>query len=243
MIALTRWLRAQKYERSFWTNLATEIEADTRHQLDWYKWKASQLETRLEKYMDGQEIKPARILEIGSGPIGIVNFLGLGESIAIDPLEDFYKQNPTLSRLRRPGVTYLKGTGESLPFYDGFFSLVIIDNVIDHALAPEAILQQIYRVLRENGLLYFTVNVRTKWGTRLHKLLALLSIDKGHPHSFTQTSAHQLLRANKFRICGEDTEDYYKIKKESRKSKSVKEKLKGYTGMCEFQYFVVATKC
>lgn len=77
-------------------------------------------------------MKAGRALEIGSGPIGIVNFLEWGERYAIDPLEHFYRQRQSLIKLRKAGSTYLPGMGEHLPFGDASFSLVIIDNVIDH---------------------------------------------------------------------------------------------------------------
>ena len=98
MTTLRRWLNAQQYERSFWTELTRKIEAGTRHQLDWYQWKASKLEKRLAKYEDTGRKKQGRVLEIGSGPIGIVNCLEWGQRFAIDPLEDFYKGNPHLDQ-------------------------------------------------------------------------------------------------------------------------------------------------
>ena len=94
------------------------------------------------------------------------------ERYAIDPLEHFYATRPTLVALRRPGVTYLDGTGERLPFDDATFSLVIIDNVIDHTYAPERILREIQRILQPDGHLYLSVNVHTRWGALLHTVLA-----------------------------------------------------------------------
>src|SRR4029077_3179825 len=69
-VAVTRWREAQQYEQSFWQRLGDDIEAGTREHLDWYKWRAEQLDHRLSGAF-AHRPQHARILEIGSGPIGI----------------------------------------------------------------------------------------------------------------------------------------------------------------------------
>lgn len=49
--------------------------------------------------------------------------------------------------------------GEQLPFDDCSFDVVLCDNVVDHAESPSRIVQELARVLKPGGLLYFTVNV------------------------------------------------------------------------------------
>jgi SAM-dependent methyltransferase len=49
--------------------------------------------------------------------------------------------------------------GESLPFGDGSFDVVICDNVVDHAESPARIVRELVRILVPGGMLYFTVNV------------------------------------------------------------------------------------
>ena len=242
MVTLHRWHKAQEYEHRFWANLAKKIEAGTINQLDWYQWKASELEKRIAKCADGGQNKHGRVLEIGNGPVGIVNFLEWGERFAIDPLEEFYRQSSTLTKLRKPEVTYTKGTAEHLPYPDSFFSLVIIDNVIDHTHAPVKVLQEIHRVLENKGLLYLAVNVRTAWGALVHKVLGTFHIDKGHPHTFTKDSIHKFLIANNFKIRFEEIEDYQRVKHEFSSSRSVREKIKSYAGISEFEYRVVCQK-
>lgn len=234
-----RWLSAQKYEREFWNNLAKAIEAGSIRQLDWYRWKASELSRRLQGIWNDKARNECRILEIGSGPIGIVNFLEWGDCYAIDPLEAFYRESPILTKLRRREVTYLEGTGEKLPFVDGVFSLVIIDNAIDHAKEPREILEEIHRVCGRDGLLYLAVNIHTRWGATLHRLLADLYIDRGHPHTFTKWRIQELLRQAEFIIYREESENYHEIKQRYCRSKDWKEKIKGYTGVSEFQYRAV----
>ena len=92
-------------------------------------------------------------------------------------------------------VSWQIGEVLPLPYPDASFSLVIIDNVIDHTHAPAAILQEISRVLADSGYLYLTVNAHTRWGALVHELLAALHIDKRHPYTFTNPGLRQFLAA------------------------------------------------
>lgn len=239
-IKRTRWLQAQEYERGFWQRLGASIEDGSTNQLDWYKWRANQLEELLARVPGGRP--SGRVLEIGSGPIGIVNFLDWGERYAIDPLEGFYRQRPALIKLRNPGSTYLEGSGERLPLEDGSCALVIIDNVIDHTFAPGQILQEISRVLEPHGRLYLSVNVHTQWGALLHNLLAVLRIDKGHPYTFTSHALQRFLTRHGFVIRLEEIGDYRQARDLDRRSARATDRIKGYIGISEFQHLVVCSK-
>jgi len=240
-IKWTRWQQAQEYERGFWQRLSCSIESGVTGQLDWYRWRAAQLEALLAR-VPGSFPRLGRVLEIGSGPIGIVNFLDWAERYAIDPLESFYAKQPSLVRLRNPAVTYLAGSGEQLPLEDASCGLVIIDNVIDHTYAPESILREISRVLESAGRLYLSVNIHTPWGAFLHNLLAMLRIDKGHPYTFTSASLRQLLVRGGFTIELEEVGDYSGARDADRRSVRLTDRIKGYTGLSEFQHLVVCSK-
>jgi ubiquinone/menaquinone biosynthesis C-methylase UbiE len=236
-----RWVEAQRHEQEFWSSSAARIEQGTGAQLDWYDWKAGQLEACLAA---GPHALPrdGKILEIGSGPIGIANSLTWGERFAIDPLETFYRQNPSLIQLRKPGTTYINGPGEELPFPDRSLSLVIIDNVIDHTYAPAVILREILRTLHPAGYLYLAVNVHTAWGAALHDVLAVLQIDKRHPYTFTSRTLRRMLARNGFTIVSEEVEDYVKTRSENRRSPSLRAQIKGWSGLSEFQHVVLCTR-
>jgi len=233
-----RWQEAQSHEQEFWSSSAARIEQGTSGQLDWYDWKAGQLEACLAAAPHPLP-RDGKILEIGSGPIGIVNSLTWGERFAIDPLEDFYRQNPSLIQLRKPGTTYINGPGEQLPFPDRSLSLVVIDNVIDHTYAPALILREIARTLDPAGYLYLAVNVHTAWGALLHEALAVLQIDKRHPYTFTSNSLRRMLTGNGFTIVSEDVENYGKARSAYRRSPSLRAQIKGWTGLSEFQHAVL----
>ena len=107
-----------------------------------------------------EQIRPvppdARVLEVGSGAHGLVFFFGSSRAIGCDPLAHAYADLfPAWQRL----VPTLAAAGESLPFADAVFDVVLCDNVVDHALDPAGIVSELARVLAPGGLLFFTVNV------------------------------------------------------------------------------------
>ena len=182
------------------------------------------------------------MLEVGSGPVGIVSALKWGDRYAIDPLEDFYRENETLTQFRDPYVHYLKGVGEQLPFEGESFLVIILDNVIDHTRAPGRVLMEIHRVLSPAGRLYLALNVHTTWGALLHSVLAKLQIDRGHPHSFTPASLRSIIRSSGFVIQVEWVDDYYQARNQARNSASLRDNIKAYTGLSEFVYHSVSLK-
>ncbi|HEY5722772.1 MAG TPA: class I SAM-dependent methyltransferase [Allosphingosinicella sp.] len=106
------------------------------------------------------ELKPigddSRVLEVGSGAHGHIFFFGVKDGVGVDPLADHYRD--LFPQWQGRARTLAVG-GEDLPFPDSSFDVVISDNVVDHALDPRRIVEQIARVLAPGGLLYFTVNV------------------------------------------------------------------------------------
>lgn len=237
-----RWNIAQSYEKGYWKQIDDKIAADAGNQLTWYDWKAREFEKKLSNISCNFDRKGCKILEVGSGPIGIVSYLKWGERYAIDPLSDFYKENPQLVALRDKDVNYITGKGEEISFPDGFFSIVIIDNVLDHVSAPGSVLSEIQRVLADTGLFYIELNIHTFWGYLLHSLLAGLKIDKGHPYSFTSNKIRHFLEDHQFVIKWEVVNDYRDARRADRESSSLKAKIKSYSGLSEFIYCAVCSK-
>jgi SAM-dependent methyltransferase len=98
----------------------------------------------------------ARVLEVGSGAHGLIFYFGTEIAVGVDPLAHSYA---ALFPAWQRRATTLAAFGESLPFADASFDIVLCDNVVDHAESPTRILSEIMRVLSPAGLLYFTVNV------------------------------------------------------------------------------------
>lgn len=98
----------------------------------------------------------ARVIEVGSGAHGLIFYFGSQHGIGVDPLAVSYKC--LFPRWQNCAPT-VAAVGESLPFPDQSFDVVICDNVVDHAESPPRIVRELVRILVPGGLLYFTVNV------------------------------------------------------------------------------------
>jgi SAM-dependent methyltransferase len=104
-----------------------------------------------------QPIAPdARVIEVGSGAHGLIFYFESRFGIGVDPLAVNYRG--LFPRWQGCAQT-VAAVGESLPFRDRSFDVVLCDNVVDHAESPAKIVRELARILSPRGLLYFTVNV------------------------------------------------------------------------------------
>jgi SAM-dependent methyltransferase len=100
--------------------------------------------------------KAARVIEVGSGAHGLIFCFDGERRVGVDPLAvDYGSLFPGWQRRAQT----VAAVGESLPFHDRSFDLVICDNVVDHAESPSQIVRELVRILVPGGLLYFTVNI------------------------------------------------------------------------------------
>ncbi|HKG96163.1 MAG TPA: class I SAM-dependent methyltransferase [Gemmatimonadaceae bacterium] len=235
MVTVDRWQAAQQYERSYWENFASQIADGSVSQMDWYKWRADNLAEKLgalglKRLTSGR----AKVIEVGCGPIGVAGFFPAAERVAVDPLEDFYGTNEVLSALRNPAVQYRKGVGEALPAEDGGFDLAIIENCIDHVHDMQGVMRELTRVLKPGGVLYLTVNCRTKLGFVVHRALSSLRLDPGHPHTFTPPRVGRLMESHGFDVLSTSVESYLKALREDITSPQTRARLKAVLGISEF---------
>lgn len=100
--------------------------------------------------------KDARVIEVGSGAHGLIFCFGAERGVGVDPLAVQYSG---LFPGWQPRAATIAAVGESLPFLDKSFDVVICDNVVDHAESPAQIVSELVRILAPGGLLYFTVNI------------------------------------------------------------------------------------
>ena len=117
------------------------------------KQSSQRVRELLEKF---QPLKAdARVIEVGSGAHGLIFYFGSKNGVGVDPLAVSYAS--LFPRWQRSAST-VAAVGESLPFADATFDLVLCDNVVDHAESPRKIVSELARILIPGGLLYFTVN-------------------------------------------------------------------------------------
>ena len=99
------------------------------------------------KYLADRLKKDSKILIIGGGTIGsgAENFFYLckKKSIKIDSIDIYYSQNVTAI-----------ADAHYLPFENKSYELVIIQAVLEHVINPARVVDEIYRILSNNGIVY-----------------------------------------------------------------------------------------
>jgi len=149
-----RGRRALERQLEYQEEKAESIKNQERQIVTQIIQKAISVRQKLERI---KPISPeARVLEVGSGAHGLIFGFGSKFGIGIDPLAVDYKR---LFPIWQKNAQTIAAIGEKLPFADASFDVVLSDNVIDHAENPLAIVDEIVRVLKPSGLLYFTVNI------------------------------------------------------------------------------------
>ncbi len=141
-VQVDRWNKVQSSEELWWKKHIESID------LEYLQDYAKDLEYDLRNLFNiGRDTK---ILEIGSGPAGIVTFLKTDYRCAVDPLEPFFASVEKFSKFRDKAVIYSKAKAEELPFENDIFDLIIIDNVLDHCQDTQRIFSELHRVLHSN---------------------------------------------------------------------------------------------
>ena len=190
--AYRRWRAGNEGERDWWLTLPEQAFVDQERV---YRALAGQLQALFPAFGLGQRF---RALQIGCAVQDVIFFLEGGERYALDPLATFYKAH--FARSRDPRVDYREGVGESLPFPDRFFDVVICQNLLDHVASYEVVLREVKRVLTQPNVVYFGTDVydeaaaRVRWERRARGEL----FDPPHPHTFTETSLDAILAAHGF---------------------------------------------
>lgn len=243
MATMERWRAAQTYEQGYWEGVSQEMRGGNDTRMDFYQWRADQLRDRLLRlgYLD-LAAGEGRALEVGGGPIGLLNSLPGRDRVSVDSLEDFYSSHSELTAIRDPGVRRLAGVGEDLPAEDEHFDLVIIENCIDHVRDMDVVMRELRRVLRPGGLLYLTVNARTLWGYFVHRGLSRLRLDPGHPHTVTRRSARRLMEKHGFTLKLVEEASFLSSWRQDLRGPAAMTRLKGVLGVSEFMVSLYGAK-
>lgn len=172
-----RWRRAQAYELDFWKK-NEQLLPD----------KGGKPPKHLD-FVTEANLEGKRVLEVGSGPMGVIYFAPGALRVGIDPLALDYQKTFGFSTR---GVHLITSMGENLPFPDGSFDVVIIGNVLDHVNEAHRTLDEIHRVLAADGVMVMWMHIIPKWMVPFRKILDV--IDGGHPYHMTEAEAYAMVR-------------------------------------------------
>lgn len=232
-----RWDLAQDYERNWWKARQSEID------FSFYKYYADELKTSLTNYININN--ETTILEVGSGAGGIVTFLkDSNNRYAIDPLEDFYSSVTSFKEQRDKNVKYQNAVGEEIPFEDKIFDLVIMDNVLDHCEKPQRVMNEVKRVLKNNGVIYFKQNTYHFWGSTIRFFMEKFLIDKGHPHTFSKSKLLNLINDSNLKVVKTSRSGYLKTWLREIKSSNLIDKIKAilFVSRDKVTYIILSNK-
>jgi SAM-dependent methyltransferase len=117
-----------------------------------------------------------RLLDVGCGQKPYLDIFGprVTEYIGVEH-ESTFAETHSSTRALRPDVYY---DGKRLPFDDASFDTVINIQVLEHTASPQALLHEISRVLKRDGLLIISV----PFSFRLHE----------EPHDYFRYTPHGL---------------------------------------------------
>jgi SAM-dependent methyltransferase len=234
-----RWERAQVYEKNFWRKQRSN-SARSNTPFKWYEERAQQVFSQAQPFLDG--FSNISALEIGPGPIGLINYLRFEERYALDPLENFYGAQPEVIKARDKHVHYSQGTGEDISSLHKTFSFIIMDNVLDHVKDPHRVLKELYKNLGPGGVVFISLNIYKPFGVFIRNMMELVQLDKGHPYSFSQSSFCSIIEKNGFEIMSYEIGDYRRQKKRYKKSGKPKEILKACLGISDFRFSAFCKK-
>ena len=237
-----RWKIAQKSEQRYWAEDAEKRFIQDERKMLYYKDRAILLNRWIETVTTIR--KPfGRILEIGSGPLGVCGFFEAEEKHAIDPLEDFYLTRPGLIRFRDENVKYMNGNAEKLPYKDRFFDFVIMDNTLDHTILPRDVLSEVYRVMKESGHFYVLLHVYTRYAANVRWVLEkTIRVDKGHPHIFRKKSIRNCLAESRFMVVKEECETTLQVRRRLLLNSYWRRRLYSFLGLAGMEYMAICCK-
>jgi ubiquinone/menaquinone biosynthesis C-methylase UbiE len=110
---------------------------------------------RIQKLIDLAEIEPSdKVLEVGCGAGHILEKIKTGQLYGIDISEI---QIDRAKKRLGSSVELKRAPGENIPYGNKYFNKILCSEVIEHVLDPREVLQEICRVLMDNGILSLSV--------------------------------------------------------------------------------------
>jgi len=136
-----------------------------------------------------KDIQGESVLDIGAGSGGFDRILEVNNSVVTMDLS-LLAMKKAKNALLNPKCAV--SSADSLPFKDNSFTIVMIMDVIEHIENREAVLNEIYRILKKDGILLISVPEDMKLYNSVDK-------EVGHFIRFTKNNLVDML-GNKFKV-------------------------------------------
>jgi ubiquinone/menaquinone biosynthesis C-methylase UbiE len=98
------------------------------------------------------DVQNEKVLDVGCGDGQFLNILACEDKYGLD-ISSF---NIEIAKQHKD-IILIQGDAESLPYADKFFDVVICADVLEHVLKPEKVVEEIRRVLKDDGKLFIVV--------------------------------------------------------------------------------------
>ena len=112
-----------------------------------------------------EELRGCDLVEIGCGPLGMIEFLPGRRKVACDPLNDHYAR--LFRRARSGTVRYCSRLDDLLPSEAGAFDLAICFNVLDHTRDSRKLFDSFMSLVKPGGRFLLQVNTVREGADRL----------------------------------------------------------------------------
>jgi len=173
-----RWEEAQKIERFYWTKEDFR-SSEFKELFIKYSEVFGEIEARYGFSDD------SKILDLGCGATCPSTLFKKGKKYGVDPIAGVFLEK---DRKELEGkIRLFEGSGENIPFEDGFFDVVLCRNALDHMDDVHRVMTEMKRVTRKKGLVILSIYTYTPFITALKKTSEYIPFLRNVEHPFTFT--------------------------------------------------------
>lgn len=192
-----RWRKAQEIEKIYWRK---DFFRDSEYKELLFKY-ADLFKRIEEKYHFSMDTK---ILDLGCGATCPSTLFTKGKKFGVDPIVNVYLEK---DRQKLDGsIELFEGTGEEIPFEDGFFDVVLCRNALDHMENIDNVMAEIERVVKPGGVVILSIYTYSPFIAFLKKASELVPMLRNIEHPFTFTpSQFRRFCAESFDVLEETT--------------------------------------
>ena len=113
------------------------------------------------------------ILEIGCGPVCLIQYITGEKHTYVDPLLDYYRRQ--FPNVMPEDAEYMTTMAEKAMLPDTSFDLVVCLNTLSDVHNPELVLKKVEDVLKGDGVFVVSIDIWPSWLARAHLFLSRLA--------------------------------------------------------------------